>query len=216
LKLSTQAGSVPDIPGDIRYTLDGSAPSAEALRYAAPLTVPTGSEVRAATFVGPTQVSRPWSGHFDARTLRRRNSHELERCSDAIGLLLEPAGASAPIAVDIMNPCWIDRGIDLTGGPRLVAGVAPLPFNYEIGADAAKIRVGDSRTAEGELEIHADGCDTPAIATLPLAPALLSRGVTLLPAQGLPRLPGRHDLCLRFARPKLDPMWALDSVELEE
>ena len=38
----------------------------------------------------------------------------------------------------------------------------PLPFNYEIGADAAKIRVGDARTAEGELEIHVDGCDTPA------------------------------------------------------
>jgi hexosaminidase len=216
LTLSTQAGSDLAFPGEIRYTLDGSTPVAQSARYGAPLSLPAGSEVRAATFVGSAQVSRTWSGHFDARTLRRRDSHELELCSDAIGLLLEPAGGSAPIAIDIMNPCWIDRGVDLTAAPRLVAAVAPLPFNYEIGADAAKIRVGDSRTAEGELEIHADGCDTPVIAALPLAPALLSKGVSLLPAQRLPALPGRHDLCLRFARPRLDPMWALDSVEFEE
>ena len=100
--------------------------------------------------------------------------------------------------------------------PRIVAAVAPLPFNYEIGADAAKIRVGDARTPEGELEIHADGCDTPAIAILPLAAAADASGVTTLPAQPLPRLAGRHDLCLRFARPRLDPMWALDWVEIGE
>jgi hexosaminidase len=91
-----------------------------------------------------------------------------------------------------------------------------LPFNYQIGADAAKIRVGDASTAEGELEIHVDGCDTPARSRLPLAPAALANEVTTLPAQHLPRLPGRHDLCLRFARPRLDPLWALDWVEIGE
>jgi hexosaminidase len=115
-----------------------------------------------------------------------------------------------------MNPCWIERDVDLSGGPRVVAAVAPLPFNFEIGAEAAKIRVGGTRTPEGELEIHADGCDTPAIAGLPLAAAANASGVTILPAQQLPRLPGRHDLCLRFARPRLDPMWALDWVEIGE
>ena len=25
---------------------------------------------------------------------------------------------------------------------------------------------------------------------------------------------GRHDLCLRFAQPSLQPMWALDAVQL--
>jgi hexosaminidase len=115
-----------------------------------------------------------------------------------------------------MNPCWIDRGVDLSGGPRIIAAVAPLPFNYEIGADTAKIRVGDARTAEGELEIHVDGCDTPARALLPLASAASLPGVTTLPEQRLPRLPGRHDLCLRFARPRLDPQWAIDWVEVGE
>src|ERR1700681_313010 len=96
-------------------------------------------------------------------TALRRDTHDLELCSDGIGLLLEPNGANTPLSVDIMNPCWIDRGVDLSGGPRLVAAVAPLPFNYELGADASKIRVGDARTAEGELEVHVGGCDAPSV-----------------------------------------------------
>jgi hexosaminidase len=229
--LANQAQSDPAAPGDIRFTLDGREPSAQSARYETPLTVPAGTEIRAAAFVGAEQVSHTWAKHFDVLAALRRDSHDLEPCSDDIGLLLEPgdggndsAGAarsegaarSSPLAVDIMNPCWIDRGVDLSGGPRVSAAVAPLPFNYELGADAAKIRVGDARTAEGELEIHVDGCDTPALALLPLAAAASGRGVTILPAQRLPRLPGRHDLCLRFARPRLDPLWAIDWIEVEE
>jgi hexosaminidase len=223
--LSNQARSDAAAPGDIRFTLDGREPSAQSTRYDTPLTVPIGTEIRAAAFVGTEQVSRTWAKHFDAPTALRRDSHDLELCGDAIGLLLEPAhrggaagarAANAPLAVDIMNPCWIDRGVDLSGGPRIFAAVAPLPFNYELGTDAAKIRVGDARTAEGELEIHVDGCDTPALGLLPLAPAAGAKGVTTLPAQRLPRLPGRHDLCLRFARPRLDPLWAIDWVEVGE
>ena len=114
-----------------------------------------------------------------------------------------------------MNPCWIYRGADLTRGPRFTAAVAQLPFNYELGADAAKIRVGDARSPEGELELHIDGCETPPI-ILPLAPAAMHAGVTILPAHRLPMLAGRHDICLRFARPRLDPLWALDWAEIGE
>ena len=219
LALSNQAQSQDksgDTPlGEIRYTLDGREPSADSLRYEAPLNVPEGAQVRAASFVGSGEASRTWSARFDAHTALRRDTHQLELCSDGIGLLLEPAGASAPLAVDIMNPCWIDHGVDLSAGPSITAAVAALPFNYQIGADTAKIRVGDARTAEGELEIHVDGCAAPASAWLPLAPAP-AEGVTILPAQRLPRLAGRHDLCLRFARPRLDPLWALDWIEIGE
>jgi hexosaminidase len=200
---------------DIRYTLDGTQPSAESPRYSAPLTLPQGTLIRAATFLGSEQASRPWEKRLDARAVLRRDSHDLEQCSDGIGLLLIPSGnQSGPLAVDIMNPCWIYDHVDLSKGPRIVAAVAPLPFNYEIGADAAKIRVGDARTPQGELEIHVDGCDTPALVLLPLAAASDTPGVTTLPPQRLPALAGWHDLCLRFARPRLDPMWALDWVEI--
>jgi hexosaminidase len=223
--LSNQASSAAAALGEIRYALDGQDPSAQSTRYETPLTVPAGTEIRAAAFVGSERASRTWARRFDATTALRRDSHDLELCSDAIGLLLEPSGggkhsagaaARSPLAVDIMNPCWIDRGVDLSEGPRVVAAVAALPFNYQIGTDAAKIRVGDARTAEGELEIHVDGCDTPALGRLPLATAVDAKDVTVLPAQRLPRLPGRHDLCLRFARPRLDPQWALDWVEIGE
>jgi hexosaminidase len=130
--------------------------------------------------------------------------------------LLEPepgAGPDAPFAIDIMNPCWIYRGADLSRGPQFTAAVAALPFNYELGADTAKIRAGDARSAEGELEIHIDGCESPPI-ILPLAPAAMRLGIMLLPAHRLPALPGRHDICLRFARAHLDPLWALDWAEI--
>ena len=214
LSNQAQAGAAP--LSDIRYTLDGREPSAQSARYEAPLNLPAGTDIRAAAFVGPVQASRTWARRLDAQAALRVDSHDLEACSDGIGLLLEPSGANAPLAVDIMNPCWMDRGVDLSAGSRIKAAVAPLPFNYEIGADVAKIRVGDARTPEGELEIHVDGCDTPALATLSLAAAVNAKGVTTLPAQRLPRMPGRHDLCLRFARPRLDPLWALDWVEIGE
>jgi hexosaminidase len=202
----------------IRYTLNGGAPSLGSMRYSQPLDLPPGTQIRAATFLGSEQASRVLTLHLDPHSAARRTSHQLELCGNGVGLLLEPsggAGPDAPFALDIMNPCWIYRGADLTRGPQLTAAVAPLPFNFELGADAAKIRVGDARSPEGELEVHIDGCDTPPI-TLPLAPAALRDGVTVLPAQRLPMLAGRHDICLKFARPRLDPMWALDWAEIGE
>jgi hexosaminidase len=115
-----------------------------------------------------------------------------------------------------MNPCWIYRDVELDHTRSMTAAVAPLPFNYEIGADAEKIRVGDARTANGELEIHVDGCETAVVATMALHDAAAHDGVTELPPVILPRRSGRHDLCIRFARPRLDPQWALDWVEIAE
>jgi hexosaminidase len=207
----------------IHYTLDGQEPSAASARYAAPLIVAAGAQIRAATFLGEEPASRTWSARVDAHAGTRRNSHELELCSQGVGLLLEPSGdrgvgaaslADAPLAVDIMNPCWIYRDIELGHGARILAAVAALPFNFELGADAGKIRIGDNRTPQGELEVHVDGCDTAPLSVLPLAPASEHEGITVLPALALPPLPGRHDVCLRFARPSLDPLWALDWVEL--
>jgi hexosaminidase len=216
-------GNLPELKdaaldSSIHYTLDGHEPSAESARYAAPLQLAAGADIRAATFLGSQQASRTWNSRLDAHTGARRSSHELELCSNGVGLLLEPGGEGSsdhrPLALDIMNPCWIYRDVDLAKGPQVLAAVAALPFNYELGLDTAKIRVGDNRTPEGELEVHVDGCDTATFSVLPLA-AAANRRLTQLPAQRLPPLPGRHDLCLRFARPRLDPLWALDWVEIE-
>ena len=206
--------------GDIRYTLDGRDPSGSSAVYDSPLNLAVGTEIRAATYVAAFRASRIWARRLDARSLARRDSHDLDLCTNGIGLLLDPGSEStsrgAPLAVDIMNPCWIYRDVELDHARSIAAAVAPLPFNYEIGADAGKIRVGDSRTADGELEIHVDGCETAAVATMALHDAAAHDGVTELPPVILPRRSGRHDLCMRFARPRLDPQWALDWVEIAE
>jgi hexosaminidase len=197
---------------DIRYTLDGHDPDSAAKLYTDALDLPVGTDIRAASFLDSEQVSRVWNSHLDAHQGPRRTSHELAPCGNAVGLLLEPLGSpgtDAPYAVDVVSPCWMYRGADLTRGPQFSAAVAPLPFNYELGPAGDHIRVGDARTHIGELEVHIDTCDGPAAAVLELAPAALQLGVTQLPPQQLPAMSGRHDLCLRFARPRLDPLWAL-------
>jgi len=203
--------------GDIRYTLDGNDPTADSTQYAPPLTVPLGADLRAATFVGKERVSQVWSHRTDLQSIQHRSSRELELCSDGVGLLLEPPRGAAPpetiVALDIMNPCWIYHGADLTHGAQVLAAVVPLPFNFEIGADAQKIAVGDARSAVGELEVRVDSCSTAPLATVPLSS---NTALTALPAVTLPPLAGRHEVCLRFARPALDPMWALDWVEIRE
>jgi len=204
--------------GDIRYTADGSEPIAQSPKYSEPRQFPAGTHLSAATFVGTERVSHIWSRRLDASTLARRSSRELDLCSDGIALLLEPnafgAGERPRFALDIMYPCWIYRDVDLTRGARLVAAVGQLPFNFEIGADAEKIRVGDSRSTEGDFEVRIGGCEGPPVATqaLPAMPA--GKLVNTLHEIRLPAQGGRHDVCLRFARPRLDPMWALDWVEI--
>lgn len=199
--------------GEIRYTTNGRKPTAQSAVYSAPLRLPKGTQLQAATFVDGAQVSKTWQRKLDAT---RRSSRELDLCSDGVSLLLEPNGKGTgerPIfALDIMNPCWIWREVDLTRGARLTAGAGQLPFNFEIGAEAQKIRVGDARTAHGELEVRIGGCDGAPVATQAVTP--MPAFVAPVPQITLPARPGRHDICLRFARPRLDPMWALGWVEI--
>ncbi len=193
--------------GQIRYTTDGHDPGADAAVYAAPLTLAPGTTLSAATFDGRERISAVWTRRVDRQALARRDSQELTLCTDGVGLLLEPAGADRPVAVDIMNPCWIYRGADLSGGARLEAAVVPLPFNFELGADLAKARTGAAAGAVGELEVRVDGCEAEPVARLRL-PAT-AQAATLAKV-ALPQLPGRHDLCLRIIRPALEPLWAID------
>ena len=210
--LSNQTGF-----GTIRYTTDGDEPGPGAASYATPLLLAPGTTLHAATFAGAERISAIWSRRVDRQALTRRDSHELELCTDSVGLLLEPSaqqgGADHSAAVDIMNPCWIYRGADLSAGGPIEAAVVPLPFNYELGADLAKVRTGPSQSPGGELEVRVDSCDSDPVARLPLpttvAPATLAR-------VALPRLPGHHDLCLRIVRPALEPLWAVDWAEIGE
>ena len=210
--------------GDIRYTLDGLEPTSISTRYEGPLSVPMPGEVRAATFAGDARLSRPRSIPLRRELTQRRTSHELKLCSANIDLSLEDdapvRGPRAVFMMDINNPCWIFPEAQLDSVVGVVAAVGQVPFNFQIGEDVKKIRFARPTTAEGELEIHLGTCDGEIIARLPLAPAVTSNAVTVLPPAPIASRPGKHDLCIRFAQrfstPAVDPVWALDWINLTE
>jgi hexosaminidase len=148
----------------------------------------------------------------------RHMSQDLRTCTDQLVLNLEDdapvRGERAVFLIDIENPCWILPAADLSRARALTAAVGQVPFNFQIGSAAQEIRLYAPRTPDGELEVHADSCDNEPIALLPLAPAAGNDAVTVLPQVALPHLDGTHALCLRFTRHGLDPMWALDWIQL--
>jgi hexosaminidase len=150
----------------------------------------------------------------------QRRSQELATCADKLVLNLEDdaplAGTRAVFLVDIMQPCWIYERADLAQVTQIAASVGQFPFNFQIGADRDAIRLRPPATAEGELEIRLDDCDGELIASMPLAPAVASDTVTRLPPAAIQPRDGTHDLCLTFTGGGIDPMWAIDSIELRE
>jgi hexosaminidase len=162
----------------------------------------------AAAFVPPRALGA-WDRHL---------SQDLRTCTDKLVLNLEDdaplTGARAVFLIDIENPCWLLPNADLTGAKHLTAAVGQVPFNFEIGNDTEAIRLRPPRSAAGELEVRVDGCEGAPLAVLPLAPTADNDAVTVLPAAELPPLSGTHALCFTFTQRSLDPLWAIDWVQL--
>jgi len=148
----------------------------------------------------------------------RRNSHQLDMCSNKLVLsLTDDAPLTAERAVflvDIMNPCWIFKGADLSQATALAASVGQVPFNFQIGDDVKAIALPQPKTPRGELEVRIDSCEGELLASLPLAPAVSNLAVTALPPAAIAAREGKHDLCFTFTRASVDPIWVIDTVEL--
>jgi hexosaminidase len=151
---------------------------------------------------------------------RRRVSHDLEQCGAGYLLSLEDdapiEGERATFRVNITDPCWIWRGADLTKVKSIRVVVGQIPFNFQIGKDAEKIPLHKPATPEGEFEIRLDDCKSAPIATASLKPAVDNQGLTPLPPILIDKTQGKHDLCFRFTRAKVDPIWAIGQIELVE
>jgi hexosaminidase len=147
-----------------------------------------------------------------------RSSRELKLCGEAIPIVVEDdgpvAGERALFALDLQQPCWIFEDAALAGVSGVEARVGQIPFNFQIGAARDAIAFSRPQTPDGELEVRLDDCDGEVIARLPVAPATASTATTTLPVAPLPPQRGRHDLCLRFAQPALEPVWTLDRFRL--
>jgi hexosaminidase len=220
IELANQANA-----GEIHYTLDGSEPTVASKVYTSPLSVPIATTVKAATFLGDQRVSAPRARRFDRRAALRRRDDELRSCANKLVLRLEDdapvTGSRAVFNVDILEPCWIWPKADLTHVTAIAAAVGQVPFNFQVGADVKKIPLFPPQTPAGELEVRQDSCDGERIGVLPLAPAVANPAVTTLPQVALAHAgpsndAAPHDLCLRFTRRGVDPIWTLKSVQLFE
>ena len=146
----------------------------------------------------------------------RLADQQLQQCTNKVVLNLyapRDSQRGQRYLVDAMNPCWIYPHADLARGATVRIAVTRLPFNFQLGADRAKIPLRAPTTPAGELDIT-DGCAGPQLAAIPLAAAARSAGVTELRAT-LPATPGRHDLCLTFTQRQLDPMWVVGWAEVD-
>jgi hexosaminidase len=149
---------------------------------------------------------------------RRRVSHDLAQCGDGYLLSLEDDapvdGERAVFLVNITNPCWVWKAADLSKVQSIRAMVGQIPFNFQIGKDAASIPLPKPKSASGELEIRLDHCDGPLFESVSLESAVDNNGLTRLPPITINSQKGTHDICFRFARAKVDPIWVISSVEL--
>jgi hexosaminidase len=149
---------------------------------------------------------------------RRRVSHDLDQCGGGYVLSLEDDapldGERAVYLVNITNPCWIWKQVDLATTGSIKATVGQIPFNFQIGKDAAGIPLPKPATRFGELEVRLDKCDGPPLATVSLETAVKNHGLTPLPPIVLDAMQGTHDVCFQFTRSKVDPIWVIGSIEL--
>jgi hexosaminidase len=206
ISLSTQAGL-----GDIRFTLDGTAPEPQSPLYSGAFAVKLPARLKAAAFFDGHALTEPMAHDLSPLSLLHRDSRELKLCSERLPLALASAGKV--FLVDILNPCWIYEKADLDGIVQVDVGAAQLPFNFSIGSDRDRIALRPSRTSEGELEVHLDSCDTAPAAIVPLGPAV-RRGAIRTFSAPLAGHGGVHDLCFVFTGKSLDPFWALNFVQL--
>jgi hexosaminidase len=192
-------------------------PSEASPLYASPLKLTFPSRLRAATFHGARLMPGAIDRTVDARFVRRRSDEELKTCNDQVKLALEddyPAqGPRAVFVINIFEPCWIFPKAPVGGARRIAIDVGQIPFNFQVGKDVDNIRVRPPATPAGEFEVRAGGCQGERIAVLPLAPAVANPGVTRLVAPLSPT-EGRQDLCVTYTAKGVNPLWAVDQIEL--
>jgi hexosaminidase len=203
--------------GVLRYTTDGSAPTAASPAYDGTLTLPEGARLRARAFAGsePLGIGRDWT--LTAALLRTRTATEMDLCTSAVTLRLEDDGATDGARRvhwgDIFHPCWIWKRAPLDGIASLSAEVGQVPFNFSIGDDIKHVVFDPPRTPTGELEVRLDSCKGPVVASIPIGAAARNTGVSTI-VGSLPPQQGRHDLCMTFTQSGPDPLWMLDRLTL--
>ena len=210
--VSTQTGL-----GEIRYTTDGQAPGPASPRYDRPFTTALPAHIRAEALLDGAVLSPIADARLDALSVRRRTSQQLKLCNDKLGLNLEgPGPAEGPRGRYLVNPvdaCWIYPAAALDGVARASVAVARLPFIFGLDPAHNTVILHPPRTPVGELEIRQDSCISDPVAVASLPPPSPD-GAPVIITVDLPQRIGSHDLCFTFTAQAIDPVLAIDWVQL--
>lgn len=206
--------------GTIRYTTDGTTPGPRSSLYTKPFTQPAGTTVRAATFDadGDTLAAARSTTLGDA-TLLSRDSDALRTCSGEPPSRLQgvrPARGASPVyAVEIGNACWMWPQAKVQGATHVTVTAERLPWRYGDEARGAIVR---SRRGSGDaIEIHADGCDGPRLAALPLAPVAPTGGQVRSEANlAAPIAADPQTLCVFATGDPREGQWALGTISFSK
>ena len=199
--------------GTMRYTTDGSEPTYQATPYAGPLTLAGRVTLRVATFTPDgVELAAPRTQVMDENILSSRDSSALATCSHQPPSRLEgskPAQGTRPIyAVDIGNACWLWPQAPLDDARHIAIDVERITWRF--GDEAKDAVVRSKSSAAGDIEIHADTCTGPLLASLPLQGAATAKGQTKLEATlAMPAGAGMRNLCIFATGDPRDGQWAL-------
>lgn len=201
----------------VRYTTDGSTPTAASPRYFSPLALSLPTTVTAQTFVDGVPLSAPVQRRFDAASLLTRSDEQLRTCTGQLVLRLEDdgprTGGRAIYNVDIFNPCWKWASAPLAGIGSIEIHAGRIPYFFQLAHDEPSRKFKPAQTAHGELEVHA-GCDGPLLARVPLPAQPDADGFITLQAP-LQNAAAQADVCVWFTGDTRPTMWVLDRITLK-
>ena len=206
---------------DIRYTTDGSTPTAQSPAYDSPLTLPVPTTLKAAAFFdGKPLADEASSWTLDTASLLTRNDKTLAQCPQGGRLVLRLEddnpldGPRENFDVSIFNPCWLWENAQLQDVASIHVRAGRLPYNFgllrneEAGRGFRK-----PVAAHGEFEVR-DGCEGPVLASVPLPEAPGADGFIELDAPLQAPVNNAANLCITFSGDTRPTMWVLKQVTL--
>ncbi|MBP1474809.1 family 20 glycosylhydrolase [Frateuria sp. MAH-13] len=214
VRLSNQADF-----GAIHYTLDGSTPTRASPRYQGPLNVTLPTSVRATSFADGIALAEPRERKLDRASLLSLPGTALANCPGSdFRLLLQPAPdatSTQPVyAVNLFDSCQQFPPTLMEGIGAIRVEAVRLPRNFALAHEQKLVVSRPHATPFGELVVHADRCDGPVLASMPLPDPARSQRRFELDAV-LPVQVGEHGLCLIYTAPIDGPLYALGRVSLE-
>jgi hexosaminidase len=208
---------------DIRYTIDGSAPTAHSPAYPGVLTLPVPTELKAMTFFnGKPLADKPSAWNFDAASLLTRTDKTLAQCPQGGRLLLRleddnplDGALRDNFDVTIFNPCWLWEDAQLQDIASFKIRAGRIPYNFGLlKEDEAKRLYRKPKARYGEFEVRA-GCEGRVLASVPLPQNPGKDGFIELQAPLRVGAEQITDLCMTFSGDTRPQMWVLDRIELQ-